>query len=435
MPDQNLLSEGFKMTELGPLPEEWEVVPLKEVGVEFFGGGTPSTKKSEYWGGNIPWTTSAYFDGLYLTKGAKSITSKGLENSSSNLVPKGNLLIGTRVGVGKVAINLIDVAISQDLTAMIINKTKVFPEFLAYTLMTKRTQYFFSSGARGVTIKGIPRDDLIQIPIALPPLPEQRAIAHVLSTLQRAVEEQDKIIAAARELKKSLMRHLFTYGPVPPEQAERVLLKETEIGMVPEQWEVVAVEDVVDSTQYGISLRGSPHGKFPILRMNNLADGRVDNSDLQYVDLEEDDFQKFKVCRGDILFNRTNSYELVGKTVVFDLEGDYVFASYLVKVVADTDKLSPRYLNYYLNWEVVQSRMKMFATRGVSQSNINATKLRGFQIRLPPLPEQHEIARILSAVDKKIETEEKRKAALQALFKTMLHLLMTGQIRVKDWEL
>jgi type I restriction enzyme S subunit len=164
--------------------------------------------------------------------------------------------------------------------------------------------------------------------------------------------------------------------------------------------------------------------------MNNLVDGRVDNSDLQYVDLEEDDFQKFKLCRGDILFNRTNSYELVGKTALFDLEGDYVFASYLVKVVVDPNKLSPHYLNYYLNWEVVQSRMKMLATRGVSQSNINATKLRGFQISLPTLAAQHEIARILSTMDKKIEAEEKRKAALQALFKTMLHLLMTGRIRI-----
>ena len=165
--------------------------------------------------------------------------------------------------------------------------------------------------------------------------------------------------------------------------------------------------------------------------MNNLVDGRVDVRYLKYIDLDDDEFAKFKVNRGDLLFNRTNSFELVGKTSIFDLEGDYVFASYLVRVVADSQRLLPSYLNYLLNCESVQVRLKQLATRGVSQSNINATKLRGFKIRLPSLPEQREIIRILSALDAKLAAEETRRDALDGLFHSLLHHLMTGKIRAQ----
>ncbi len=197
-------------TEIGPMPTHWRVVKLGEVGIKFFGGGTPSTSKPEYWGGNIPWTTSAHIDGLYLSKGARSITKEGLNNSSSNLVPSGNLLIGTRVGVGKVTINLIDVAISQDLTAVIIDKTRVVPEFLAYSLLDDRSQSFFRTAARGVTIKGIPRDDLTQIPLPLPPLPEQQEIARMLQAVDEKIAAEERRRSALLTLFKSLLAQLMS---------------------------------------------------------------------------------------------------------------------------------------------------------------------------------------------------------------------------------
>ena len=204
----------------------------------------------------------------------------------------------------------------------------------------------------------------------------------------------------------------------------------TEIGEIPEHWEVVRLGEVLRTTQYGLSVRADRTGMYPMLRMNNLVDGRIDASDIKYVDLDEDNFEKFRVYKRDVLFNRTNSYELVGKTAIFDLEGDFVFASYLVRVVPDPARLLPEHLNYYLNWDDTQRRLKMLATRGVSQSNISATKLRQFVIRLPSPAEQEQIVQMLSAIDRKIEAEERRKAALQALFKAMLHQLMTDQIRL-----
>nr|QNO46159.1 type-1 restriction enzyme MjaXIP specificity protein [Methanosarcinales archaeon ANME-2c ERB4] len=257
----------------------------------------------------------------------------------------------------------------------------------------------------------------------------------MLSAVQDAKEKTGAVIAAAKSLKKSLMRHLFTYGPVPAGAAESVPLAETEIGLVPEGWEVVRLGEVTGGTQYGLSLRGNQQGRYPILRMSNLIDGRVKTSDLQYVDLDEDGFTKFRLNEGDILFNRTNSFELVGKTALFCLCDDFVFASYLIRVVPDTASLVPEYLNYYLNWDTSQIRLKTLASRGVSQSNINATKLRGFSIPRPPLPIQQKIADILSTIDKKIESEENKNKAIDELFKSLLHNLMTAKIRVNHLEM
>ena len=133
-------------------------------------------------------------------------------------------------------------------------------------------------------------------------------------------------------------------------------------------------------------------------------------------------------------FNRTNSFELVGKTSLFDLEGDHVFASYLIRVVPDPEKLVPEFANYYLNDDSTQARLRLLATRAVSQSNINATKLRGLRVPLPSLDEQREIACILRVVDEKIAAEESRKVALDTLFGTCLNLLMTGKLRVNDLQ-
>ena len=169
--------------------------------------------------------------------------------------------------------------------------------------------------------------------------------------------------------------------------------------------------------------------------MNNLAGGRVDYSSLQFVDLNDNEFAKFKVHRGDILFNRTNSFELVGKTSLFESDENCVFASYLVRVTLDDEQVEPAYVNFYMNLGETQRRLKTLAGRAVSQSNINATKLKGFSIPFPDKPSQSEIADQIAAIDRKIRQEVGRRTACEELFKSLLHDLMTGQRRVHELDL
>ncbi len=135
-----------------------------------------------------------------------------------------------------------------------------------------------------------------------------------------------------------------------------------------------------------------------------------------------------------MLFNRTNSHELVGKTGLFDLPGDFVFASYLVRLSVKRKTLDPRWLNYYLNMDSTQRRLKSLASRGVSQANISASKLKVAVIPLPPLGEQEAAVRSLAVVDAKLQRELSRRRALDALFNTLLHDLMTGKLRVREIE-
>ena len=131
---QQLLTHGlghteYKQTPIGKTPKGWQIALLKDVSEDFIGGGTPSTSNPEYWNGNIAWMTSAHINGKIVKIGQKYITEKGLENSATHVIPRNNLLVATRVGIGKVAINEIDIAISQDLTGVKINKKKLCQHF------------------------------------------------------------------------------------------------------------------------------------------------------------------------------------------------------------------------------------------------------------------------------------------------------------------
>jgi restriction endonuclease S subunit len=140
-------------------------------------------------------------------------------------------------------------------------------------------------------------------------------------------------------------------------------------------------------------------GKYPVFRMMNIIDGKMAANDMKYIDLPDDEFATYQVNNGDILFNRTNSSDLVGKLGIFDLDGDYVFASYLIRLVAKQDVIRPEYLNYYLNSEEGQRRISAFATAGVSQTNINASNLQRVLVPVPPIDEQVQIVSQLNQID------------------------------------
>jgi len=431
-------ADHFKDTALSPLPAEWEVATLGDLAVEFFSGGTPSTKGPQFWDGEIPWTTSAYLEGLYLDRGAKYITRQGLEKSSARLVPRGNLLIGTRVGVGKVAINSIDIAISQDLTGAIVDRTKAHPEFLAYAIQFDGVQESIRLATRGTTIKGIPRKDLVQILIPLPPLPEQRRIAHVLNTIQRAIAAQQDVIAAARELKRSLMQRLFTYGPVTQRrggaEAPRVELKETEIGPIPAHWEIMPLE------KYALVQIGAAKGRklddrdtitVPYLRVANVQDGYLDLSEIKEIRIRESELGRYSLQPGDVVLTEGGDFDKLGRGFIWHGEvPNCVHQNHIFAVRADRDRLLPEYLAYLVQSDYGKSYFLKVAHRTTHLACINKTKLKAFPLLVPPLSEQERIARFLHVADGKIAAEEQRLAALQALFRSLLQQLMTGQVRV-----
>jgi type I restriction enzyme S subunit len=428
------LPTDFKKTEIGYLPRDWDLVRLGDL-FEMQQGKAVS-RKNRVGLSPKPFlrTANVFWGRLELaTLDMMDFTDK--ETQKLALLP-GDLLVCEGGDIGRTALwqgEIEGCYYQNHIHRLRASNPNVEPGFYMYWMQAAlRLLRLYEGAGNRTTIPNLSKARLGSFYVPLPSLPEQQAIARVLRTVQEAIEATEKVIEATRELKRSLMAHLFTYGPVPVDEADRVPLKKTEIGSVPEHWRVVGLGEVSVQAQYGVSKRGEAHGGYPILRMNNLQGGRVNFDSQQYVDLDAKTLAKFRLRKDDLLFNRTNSYELVGKTALFDLDGEYVFASYLVRLVTDATVLNPRFANYYLNAGPTQARLKLMASRGVSQSNINATKLKSLLIPLPPLPEQEGLVNVLQMADKKIDAEEDRRQALNILFKTLLHDLMTGKVRVDN---
>ena len=307
---------------------------------------------------------------------------------------------------------------------------QALPEFFLYWFRYAFdiTNVYGISGASS-TIAHLPAAQLRALSVPVPAMDEQRRIAAVLSAVQRAIERQERLIALTAELKKALMHKLFTEG------TRGEPLKHTEIGPVPESWRIEPLGQHLTAAQYGLSVKGAADGKTPILRMTNQVEGRIVVNDLQMVNIDDADRLKFKVELRDILFNRTNSFDLVGRTAIFELEGEFVFASYLIRLRTNANILRPAFLNHYFNWSAVQARLKGIASRAVSQSNISASRLRGFVVALPSPEEQDEIGRCIDQVDRVRAVRQRQLGVLQDLFRTLLHQLMTAQIRIHDLDL
>lgn len=159
--------------------------------------------------------------------------------------------------------------------------------------------------------------------------------------------------------------------------------------------------------QYGLSLAASAEGNYPIVGMKDIRDGRIHIDESIRVELDDETAGRFLLQPGDVLLNRTNSNELVGKCAIFDGGAPAVFASYLVRLKFDEKKLLPAFANYYLNSEYGQSQLKMLSTRGVSQANINPTTFRKyFELPFPKLDEQRRIVLVLDAANRQIALSE-----------------------------
>jgi restriction endonuclease S subunit len=192
------------------------------------------------------------------------------------------------------------------------------------------------------------------------------------------------------------------------EGARQVLANYKPTIRIDPKWQTVRIGDIA-RMQYGISTALNTDGKgFRTFRMNEIVDGvAVDNGSMKYAAITRDEFEKYRLRKGDILFNRTNSYEHVGRTGLFDLDDEYAFASYLIRIVADKARIVARFLNRWMNTQTFQNAVKGFASRAIGQANISASNLAMCEIPLPPLDIQREI--VAGIESERVSVEANRK--------------------------
>ena len=275
-------------------------------------------------------------------------------------------------------------------------------------------------------------DDFSKLPIQLPPLSEQRAIAAVLDSIYEAIERTEAVIAATERLRDALLHDLLTRG-VPGWHTQWKDVPD--LGTIPASWEVVRLREILESTTYGTNEPLSTRGEIVVLRMNNLQNGEIDLSEVRRADLSKKEVHELDLVPGDILFNRTNSLDLVGKVgVVRNLPEVISFASYLIRLRTVASRANSLWLTALLWSPNCQSRIRKFATPGVSQANINPTSLGSLTIPLPPLLEQEATAKLLDGVNVTLAAARREREGLQLLKQSTADALLTGQVRVEMGE-
>lgn len=263
---------------------------------------------------------------------------------------------------------------------------------------------------------------------------EQRQIAAVLSAVQRAIERQERLIALTAELKKALMHKLFTEG------TRGEPLKQTEIGLVPESWKIAKLADVVEYIDYGVSQpipKTPPPGSVKIVSTAEITkNGEILYSKIRRLTAPARTVQRLTLRDGDVLFNWRNSSELIGKTAVFEEQAEpHVFASFVLRIRCDEVRTHNVFLSYLMNYYRDEGVFVKLSRRAVNQSNYNRNEISVLAIPHPSIEEQLEISRAITAVVNVRNFHERKRDALQALFRTLLHQLMTAQVRVGDLDL
>ena len=302
--------------------------------------------------------------------------------------------------------------------------------------MTPEFGRYLEGNMAGQAYPAVRPEDVAAYRLPLPPLHEQHAIAAVLDSVDEAIEGTEAVIAATEQLRDSLLHELLTRGV----HGWHTEWKEVPgLGTIPADWDVVRLGDVLESTTYGTNASLDGATGTPVLRMNNLQDGEIDLSDVRMADLTDENLSEMNLVPGDILFNRTNSLDLVGKVAHHrDLPQPISFASYLVRLRVQKDRTNPYWLSALLWSQACQSRIQRFATPGVSQANINPTSLKSLTIPLPPVREQRAVAAVLDDTDQVIGRARKERETLRGLKASAADALLTGRVRVpipRDKEL
>ncbi len=413
---------------------DWTATTVGDVAIGFLSGGTPATKRPEYWEGDIPWITSKWLgDKLELSNGEKFVSQKAVDKTSTKIVPKDSIIFATRVGVGKVGINRLDLAINQDLAGVLIDKNKYDLKFLAYQLRTDPIQQYVDMNKRGATIKGITRDCLEQIRLSIPPLPEQKKIAHILSTVQRAIEAQERIIQTTTELKKALMNKLFTEGLRNEPQ------KQTEIGPVPQSWKVLPLSDcAVVQTGIAKGRKVDPEDaiEVPYLRVANVQDGYLDLAEMKTITIRKKERERYGLRNGDVVLTEGGDFDKLGRGFIWHGQmKECVHQNHVFAVRPDTDRISSEFFAYLSQSPYGKAYFLSVAHKTTNLACINKTKLQAFPVLLPAQEEQLEIVRACQCIDEKIQAARTKRDHFRALFRTLLHELMSAKTRVHEMDL
>ncbi|ENM5893583.1 restriction endonuclease subunit S [Vibrio mimicus] len=318
--------------------------------------------------------------------------------------------------------------LSGKMYRMRFDESRVYAKYIESYLRTPEARRQIDQRKTGMSESGLnlTQERFLSVPVVMCPYEEQVRIADklesIFETLRNAQSRLEKIPLLLKRFRMSVLSAAVSGD----------LTEEWRDVNNADDWEHVSLKQVGKGFNYGSSAKSKKEGSVPVLRMGNLQDGKLDWSDLVYTS-DESEIEKYKLEPGDVLFNRTNSPELVGKTSIYRGEREAIFAGYLIKVQG-TERLNSEYLNIQLNSPNARDYCWQVKTDGVSQSNINAQKLKAYEFNLPSIEEQEEIVRVVSELLAKSDLVKKQYEAAKLRVDKLTQSILARAFRGELFE-
>ncbi|MFH1012508.1 MAG: restriction endonuclease subunit S [Candidatus Peregrinibacteria bacterium] len=392
------------------MKNNWQTKKLGDI-CNLIGGGTPSKSNRSFYDGDIPWATVRDMKSEIIVDTDFKITREAVKKSSTNVIPKNNVVIASRVGLGKVCFLEIDAAINQDLRAIIPKNSKELNVHYLFWWL-KSIAHLIEEEGTGATVKGVKLPFIKSLEIPLPPLPEQHRIVKILdeafAAIAKAKENAKKNLRNARELFESYLQGVFV-----------------KLG---EGWEEKQVNEICE-VEYGYTEKAKSHGDYRFVRITDTnEDGLLTQGSKMYIN-SFDDANKYVLANGDLLMARTGAS--AGNLLLFEGNEKAVFASYLIRMKFKKEILSKLYWYFSkskLYWDQVRQ-----LSAGSAQPQFNGGALKQIVFPFPKsLPEQRAIVAKLDALSgetKKLEAIYKQKLAnLEELKKSVLKKAFAGEL-------
>lgn len=420
------VKDGYKMTELGEIPSDWQLKFIKDV-ADVISGGTPSKSIENYWyNGDIPWATPTDITknkSKYIEKTDANITQLGLDKSSATLLPPGAVLMTSRASIGECSIAKIPMTTNQGFKSFIC-KECLNNEFMYYVL--KILKPYFLNNAYGSTFLELSKSTVENQLIIVPSVKEQQKIAEILSTVDEQIEHTEKIIKKTKELKKGLMQQLLTKG------IGHTHFKQSELGEIPVNWEVKLMGELYRDLKTGATpYRGKKEyyvGDIPWLSSGELKKKYISKTN-EYISTEAVKDTNLTIYEPGTFFIAITGLEAAGTRGSCGIITIPTTTNQSCLAFQINNRVNNEYLYYwYLYWG---EWIAFNYAQGTKQQSLNLKIVESLKILLPPIEEQQKIASILSTIDEQIESYEKEKVKYKELKKGLMQQLLTGRVRVK----
>ncbi|HDM8049699.1 TPA: restriction endonuclease subunit S [Vibrio fluvialis] len=397
----------------------WELWKLGTV-CSFENGdrGKNYPSKSKFVDSGVPFVNAGHLDNAKIQLSEMNyITEEHFELLSRGKFFNGDILFCLRGSLGKCAIvnDLEQGAIASSLVILRPNEP-LNSQFLLYYLQSPLCHQMIQKYKGGAAQPNLGAKDLEKFLVPIPDLSTQKEVVKKLNKafadIEKARANTEQNLQNARELFDSYLQQVFS-----------------ECG---EGWKKTTLNELCTKFEYGTSSKSSQEGEVPVIRMGNIQDGRIVMDKLVY-SLNEEDNQKYHLNFNDVLFNRTNSAELVGKTAIYKSEERAIFAGYLIRIHRNEKLLNADYLNFYLNSPIARKYGEQVMSQSTNQANISGTKLKTYPISIPvSLEEQQSIVDKISTLKEKVEeleaTHKSKLTVLDELKQSLLQQAFTGQL-------